>query len=1066
MSGKTQYVDVKFDHLNINNGLSQNSVYCMLQDNQGFLWLGTQDGLNRYDGYEFLVYYKDLEDENSLTDNYITALFQDNNGDLWVGTRNGLNQMNLVTGNISRFVHNNEDSTSLSHDLVYSINQDSKGQLWIGTQEGLNLFHPETNTFDNFLLDTNDLSSIPNNYIRDVYIDEHDILWLASKKGIIKYDHEHKLFRSFNRKNGDPTSLSGDTVTEIIKDKKGMFWVGTTAGLNKFYPDTEKFKQYKSITSDNRSLVSNLVKDIIVDDKGTVWIANLYGLNKYIPATDDFDLYQNSASESQSISRNSLLSLYQDRSGVLWIGTRGGGVDRYHPSQDQFQHFKIQSKELSHLSSNDVWCFVEDEYKNLWFGTSDGLFVTDSSYSRIKSFKREKDRATGILGKIVYDLHIDKNGYLWIAGTGRGLTRLHQNELRKVWADGPLHFEHYRKNRENPEDPYSFPGYSVTRIYEDVKNDVFWLATYERGVIKMNITKKLGAPKFKLFSHDSNDSTSISHNWAKALEMDEKGRLWVGTEVGLNRFDDVNEAFIRYMPDENDANSILEQSIGCIHADKNGIIWVATLGGGLSKFDHSNKRIKHYTANNGLPNNTLYSILEDDNGHFWISSNNGLTWFDPETEEIRNFDFHHGLQSNEFNSNSFYKSNSGKLYFGGVNGFNSFYPDSIVKNQHLPQVSLTQLFVSNKPVQIGKTNKELNISEDDDVILKRSLMSIDTLNLSFHHRVFSIEFSALHFQVPSKNKYAYRLEGFDEEWVYSFDQNHRATYTNLDPGEYTFHVKGANSDGVWNNQVTSLLIVITPPFWRTGWFYALYVIVFISIVLSIYRVRRRRARLKAEKQRAEDRKEYFKTQNEEKTVMLKEIHHRVKNNLQIVNSLLRLQSSEIEDKKIVSMFEEAQKRVVSMALLHEKMYRSEDLKHIDAHEHFDLLATDLISTYSVGKNIELDLDIGEVEIGMKTLVPLGLIINEIITNSLKYAFQTKENGVIKLHINEVEDKGLELLIGDNGSGMDKDLKIEDSASLGGQLVQIFTDQLGGKMERLDVPGTHFRIIFKKLELVE
>ena len=490
----------------------------------------------------------------------------------------------------------------------------------------------------------------------------------------------------------------------------------------------------------------------------------------------------------------------------------------------------------------------------------------------------------------------------------------------------------------------------------------------------------------------------------------------------------------------------MEYNVDVFYIEDDNTIWVGN-GEGLYEFNEKEDRYTSYSAIEGLPNNNVYGILGNGKKSLWISTNQGISVFNQQDKSFRNYDVNDGLQSNEFNWNSYYKDSENKLYFGGINGITAFNPNQLKIDPNIPDLAITRLRILNKPVLVGVTNKQLGISDDSNVILKKDISETDTIQLSHRHSVVSLEFAAIHYASPKKNQYKYMLSGFDKDWVYTNSDDRKVTYTNLDAGDYTFKVLGANSDGVWATNPKSLYIVITPPFWRTWWFLTLTALSFAALAIFVFKVVLRQ--------------QLLEKKDKEKTAMLKEIHHRVKNNLQVVNSLLKLQSRELEDERIVAMFKEAQNRVLSMALLHEKMYRSDDLEHLDVRDHISLLIEDLVKSYSLENKVSVTVDIDYIDIGLQTSVPLGLVINEIITNALKYAFPKEGKGNIKVVIKKKEERKFEMIIGDDGIGAGPFL--DEKGGLGTKLIKAFTKQLRGGIERLDESGTVFKIIFYNID---
>lgn len=1043
--------DYRFDRMSLEEGLSQSSVYTIVQDDKGFIWIGTQDGLNRYDGYTFKVFKSESENKNSLSSNYINTLYVDNHGFLWIGTSGGgLNRLNLKTSEFTHYTYDEEDSLSISDNYVRSIKEDNKGNLWIGTYNGgLNKFDQKTNKFIRFKHDPKNSNSLSNDQISDLDFDKNGILWIATEGGGLNlFNPQTQKFKQFNK---DNSAFSTNYILSVFCDKDNVLWIGTEGeGLYRYSQEDNTFSNYKYSSTDSKSISSNAVESIYQDRDNILWIATKgEGLNRFDPEKKEFNSYKFEQGDENSLSSNEVREVFQDKYGVYWVGTYGGGLNKFNPSQNKFTHFKNEPGNINSLSHNQVDALYKKEHGNLWIGSyGGGVSVLNEKTGQFKRYTADQKNMRSISSNVIRGISSDNKGNYWVGTYGHGLNKFDPKTEKFT-------------NFVNKEGDSSSLSFNKIRVIVRDKVGKIWIATFGGGVNQLLDDGK-GNYSFKQYHHLVKNDNSISGEFIMTLMVDKSDNLWISSfGKGLDVLDSKRETYIHYRFNPTDKNSISSNNVLCIYEANNGIIWVGTFGGGFNSIDRLTGEIMRYTTKDGLSNDVVYGILEDEKGNLWMSTNKGLSVFNPKSKEFRNYTVQDGLQSDEFNSGAFFKDNTGKMYFGGINGLNAFYPWEVKDDPIFPDIVFTGFYISNNEVLIKSKNDKTE-NENEGFFIDQEISYTDHITLSHENSVFSIEFSALQFSVPDQNKYAYRMGNFEKEWNYVSAERRYVTYTNLNPGVYNFHIKASNSDGVWNEEGIVLEIRITPPFWRTIWFYFLCVIGFISIILMIFRVRIRRVRLEAENLRIEDQKEYFRKQDEGKSMMIKEIHHRVKNNLQVVNSLLRLQSHQIEDEKIVEMFEEAQHRVISMSMLHEKIYQSADLENIDIEAHFTKLINELVRDYEVGVHITLDIKIDKVDLGIKTLVPLGLIINEMITNSLKYAFKDMTDGVIKVYLKHIEGLKYELIIGDNGHGMTLE-KVDKPQSLGTELIEVFTEQLNGEIERLDEAGTVFRIEFEKLD---
>jgi len=860
--------DIQFEHLTVEDGLSSNSVFEILQDSRGFIWLGTIDGLIRYDGYNFKIFRNNPNDPTSLGANRIYSIYEDRSGVLWIGTDGGgLNKFDREKEQFSRYTNDPNDPTSLNDIVVSSIYEDSSGDLWIGTETGgLNKLvrgdsEESPPTFIHYKHDPDDSTSLSNYAVNSICEDNFGALWIGTYRGglnkLIPADNEESppTFIHYKHDPNDPSSLSSNKVGSIYEDKSGDIWIATYGGLNKLIPVSNEespptFIHYKHDPNDPSSLSSNEVRSIYEDDSGDIWIGTIGGgLNKLVPGDKEgspptFVHYKHDSKDPTSLNSNSVISVYEDNSGLIWIGTAGGGVNKFDKEKRKINHYKHNPYDPASISFNDVYPIYEDNSGNIWIGTNGGgLNKLDKEKGKFNHYKHDPDDPTTLSYNNVFSICEDNSGVLWIGTTGGGLNKLVPGDSE----ESPPTFIHYK---HDPNNPKSLSDNKVYSIYEDSSGDL-WIGT-TRGLNKLvpNDNKE-SPPTFIHFNNNSDDPSSLSHYIVRTIYEDRSGTLWIGTDGGgLNKLippvpdsssGDNKESlptFIHYKHDPNDPTSLSNNTVLSIYEDKSGILWIGTWGGGLNKFDREKIHFTHYRQIDGLPNELIIGILEDDYGNLWISTNKGISKFNPQTETFRNYDVRDGLQSNEFSANAYLKSKSGEMFFGGINGFNVFHPDSIKDNTHIPPIIITDFQLLHKPVPVG-FDESRNRS-----ILKKSITETKEIELTYEDYIFSFEFAALDFHTPEKNQYAYIMEGFEMDWNYT-DANRRfVTYTNLDPGEYTFRVKGSNNDGVWNEEGVSISIIIVPPWWLTTWAYFLYALILLSIIFFTWKMQLKRMRIK------------------------------------------------------------------------------------------------------------------------------------------------------------------------------------------------------------------------------
>lgn len=1033
----SQETDIKFTRISVDDGLSHLIANVIDQDESGFIWVGTHDGLNRFDGYQFKTYYKIPDNHNSLSDNIITCFLQEDKEVIWIGTDEGLNKFNPLSNQIERYVHNKRDSTSVSNNLINSIVKDSQGFLWVGTDDGLNKFNPKTGVFERLYSAEPGEYKTEKNRIHKLYIDNSNNLWVKTIEAVYKMNLSTQVFQRVIELPQAKKIIGTHYNFGMFQIDSGELLIGSGSGLYIYDYHTQKINLHEHDSNNSKSISDNIITSILQDNHGVIWIGTFDGLNKFDNKTGVFDHYKQNVTDPKSLSNNTVTSIFQDKSGAIWVGTYGSGINRFNPFSKNFHYFKTPGGNIKNPNDKNVWAVLEDRNKNIWWGTNHGLYVINEKSGEIKFFGVNGNKEKGVIQEFVGALYEDSLGNIWI-GTDEGISVLKVQFVAQVFeANSEQEFVHiYSKER-------------ILKFLENTESNKMWVGVFDQGLLEFdleaigNIEKRI--PKNVLKDIPESEIAKITITEILKIES----VLWLGSKQGMLRFDINKNQIERYQYREGDEQSISHNKVYGIQEGVENVLWMATYGGGLNKFNINTEEIRYYTTKNGLLNNGIYNLLIDNENKIWVSTNNGLSKFDPATEIFKNYDENDGVQGNEFNQGAFYKSKTGRMYFGGNEGFNAFYPNKIDEDQVLPEVVLTDFLIFNTLIKPNKTFSELGISDDLKVVLEKNINETKKIRLSHIHSVFSIEFAASHYINPKRNVFEYMLEGFDENWVSVNSRNRKATYTNLDPGEYVFKVRSANKNGVWNKVPKELLIEISPPFWRTNWFYFLSALVFLVIIYGVLRIRIGQINL-----------HHFKKQNELKTTMLKEIHHRVKNNLQIVNSLLRMQSSTMDDVKTVGVFKKIQSRILSMSSLHEEMYKTDNLSEIETKKHFEKLIRDLVVAYRLDKEISLKLDIDPFEFNMDTLIPLGLIINELVINSLKHAFVGRDKGMITVLLKKTKTrKEYRLQVNDDGIGMKEAQEVEN---MGAKLIKSFVKQLKGTVKRLDDNGTVYEIIFKAL----
>ncbi len=808
---------VRFEHLTIEDGLSQNAGLALLQDHTGYLWIGTQDGLNRYDGYSFKVYKHDPADPHSLSHNAILALHEDRAGQLWVGTwGGGLDRFDPATGQFTHFAPDPGQPDSLSHGIVTAILQDSTGVLWVGTLGGLDRLKPDGSGFEHFRQAAADPASLSADAVSTLFEDSRGTLWVGTGAyglagaGLNRFDRATGTFTHYQHVPADPHSLASDNVAEIAADPSGRLWVGTGgyslpgAGLDLFDPATGTAQHFRHNPADPRSLSADNVFRVRVDGEGNLWLGTWGGgLNQMaLSRPGVFTRYQPDPYLPHSLSSDSVWSLLPDQSGVLWVGTANNGLNKLTPHSRHFALFQNQPDDPASLGHNAVGAFAIDPGGALWVGTwGGGLDRFDPASGAFRHYRHDPTDPLSLSNDLVMALHLDAHGDLWIGTLGSGLDRLRA---------GSQQFEHF------PPGAAGLADGNITAITSDA--DGLWLGTFA-GLHRYTARTST----FTRYPHADADPTSLSHDQVVQVLLAPDNVLWLGTwGGGLNRLDLNDPAsaeprtarFTRYQHADTDPTSLSEDSVWAIQRGADGVLWLGTQGG-LNRFDPAHGTFQAYGEKDGLRNATVLGVLGDAQGRLWLTTNNGLARFDPAAETFVIYDAADGLQSNEFNSNAWLRGPDGRLYVGGGHGFNIFDPAAIQPNLVPPPVVLTGLKVYNSAVPHAP-GAPVELDHTQDFV--------------------AFEFAALDFHAPAKNTYAYKLEGVDPDWITAGDRRY-ASYTNLPGGQYTLRVRAANSDGVWNEAGLSLPVIVQPPFWEAWWFRGLGLAALAALGVAVFQAR-------------------------------------------------------------------------------------------------------------------------------------------------------------------------------------------------------------------------------------
>ncbi|HEX2934534.1 MAG TPA: two-component regulator propeller domain-containing protein [Bacteroidales bacterium] len=782
--------EYKFDHITTENGLSQGTINCIFQDKKGFIWMGTSDGLNRYDAYSFRVFKPDPKDSLSISGNYITCLTEDKHGNLWIGTRNdGVNVYNPLTNKFKRY--RTGSGNTISSNAVKKIFIDNKGLVYIGTQGGgLNLLNPETNAVKTYMASGSD--GLSDNYVFQIIGLDDNKVCIGSESGILDiFDSQKGTFDHIVYKK-DIKKIRDNFGTSLLKDKNGKIWVGTQGnGLFLIDINTRTVKEY-----DISLLKSNIISSLYEKD-GRIFIGtDGGGINILEPSSGKVTFLLNDPGNPFSLSTNAVYCMYEDNAGTLWVGTYQFAVNIYNPYKYKFKHYTKQIGVNNSLSNKSVISIYADKADRLWIGTDGGglnLFVPENN--SFKTIANNPSDPRSISGDVIKSMLEDHEGNLWIGTYAHGLNLMDRKTNKCT------RFIH------NDNDPSSLANNNVWSIIEDSKKNL-WIGIMGGGLDKFD-------PKTKTFHHyttKEDDPHSLSAVTVKVIFEDKSENLWVGTELnGLNLYNPSSDNFTRFRYNPNDNNSVPNNDIRDIFQDSKGNLWVGT-SNGIAMLNYKEMTFTTPEITKSLPSKVINGIEEDKNGNLWMSTNKGMVRYNPQTQALKCFDVKDGLQGNDFNCTSVFKNEvTGEMYFGGINGYNVFIPEEIKDNPIKPNILFTNLVISGKLVKPYDTI-------NNRVILNSELSETDEITLSYRENIFEIEFTALNYVSPAKNQYEYMIEGLDETW-HKTDANKRiANFMNLDPGTYTLRVRGSNNDGVWGDKEATLKIKVLAPWWKTWWF--------------------------------------------------------------------------------------------------------------------------------------------------------------------------------------------------------------------------------------------------------
>lgn len=815
-----------FQELSIRDGLSNNVVLTLYQDSQGFMWIGTHDGLNKFDGYTFTVYKKKENDKNSLSDNITRSIAEDSQGNLWIGTNNGgLNKYNKKKNIFKSYIYNpNDKDAKTMESPINSIVVTSDDKIYFSTDKfGLIQFDIKTETFVAFTNKPDNNKSISSNAILNLLINKKGQLLIGTEKGLSVFNSDNNTFKNYNFAN---ISAEPIEIINIYEQDNDNYWLGSSAGLIKFNLSNNNYQLYKIIETNIPNSEQNRILGIVEDDKNHLWVSTNKGIFFFDQNNNVFMPQFNVQTLNSTITSNSVTKNYVDQAGIIWLSVDRKGIVKYDSQMSKFNLVRHNPLNPKSIPDKTIHSLHQNDDNTLWIGMiQGGVSLLDKNGNVITRYTNTIDPKS-IASDNVNAIFKDSRNNLWVGLPNYGLDKGVLSADNRV-IDGK--FVHYTPDPTNSQ---SITEGAVHKIFEDSKGRL-WIGT-EGGLNRLDQDTEI----FYRYKHEKSNPNSIIHNSVQtAISEDSNGNLWIGTWGGLSRLDasDLNNLkFRNYINDPKDSTSLNENRVlaNCIDMESN--IWLGTFGGGLIMLskEEANKEnpedavFINYKEKDGLSNNTIYVIVADELGNLWISTNLGLSKFNIKTKTFTNYYESSGLQGDQFFWGSGTKGKSGEIFFGGANGFNSFKPEQVKINEYITPIVLTDLQIFNESVEIG-----------DHSVLKSSINQTKEIILTHEHKVISLEFASLHYSMPENNLYKYTLEGFDNKWFNVNSKKRFATYTNLEPGEYNFRVIGTNSEGKWNEEGVSLKIKVLPPWWATWWFRSIIGLVLFSIGFSLYKMR-------------------------------------------------------------------------------------------------------------------------------------------------------------------------------------------------------------------------------------
>ena len=973
--------DIRFTRLSVNGQSLQSRIKNIVQDDYGFLWFGTFDGLYRYDGYTLKPYRHERGNPNSVAADYVLALYKDLDGSLWIGFKfGGLDKLDPSRETITHYHHESDKPGSLTNDNVNCIYRDRSGNLWVGTAGGLERFDASSETFTHYRHNPQDDKSLSSNTVLCVYEDRRRSLWVGTAWGLDRLERDTGRFSRFLHDPMNPHSIGHNYVNFMLEDRSGILWLSSPlgSGLNAFDVRTGEFTRYSFHAEEpsDQSVVG--VNKVFEDRDGALWLCTVdRGLLKLDRERKTFTRYVKEPGNPDSLPHNTVHELYEDAEGIMWVGTQSG-TSKFSREAPAFVNYKHEASNPNSVHDDMIWSVQADDHGSLWIGDENGLDRLNVRTGKFTFYHHDPKAPHSLSYDKVAAIREDRTGTVWLGTYGGGLDRFDRTTGR------------FFAYRHDPKNPASLSSDSVLSLLID-KQGTLWVGTQGGGLDRF----ESATGRFISYMNDPPNPDVLF----LALFEDREGILWAGTQDdGLDRFDPRTARFAIYRHNSDDPRSLSNNRVDAIWEDRQGRLWIGT-DGGLDLMDRTRETFIAFTTNDGLRDNSVRSILEDNRGYLWLGTHNGLARFDPRTTTFRNYSEPDGLAGNFLNpyaAEGSCKTPDGEMVFGSTSGVTAFYPERVSENRYVPPIRLTDFLLFNEPVREGK-----------DSPITKSIWATNALTLTHRQSIFTLEFSALSYMAPEMNRYRYRLDGLETQWNEVNSGRRSATYTNLPAGHYTFRVQGSNNDGVWNGTGVNLAISVLPPWWATWWFRTIVSVTIAVLAFSAYQLHVRRLNLRFEDRLAE------------RTRIAQELHDTLIQDMVAVGLQLDTIEDQINEeqnsaKHLLSVVRKRVRQAISQGRHAMSDLRSSTATTNDLIESLSSVATELRTGELPRFRCFAQGDRGQLHSLIR--YELDYIGREAITNAFRHAHATSiEFGLF------YSDRAIRLVVRDDGCGMSPDL---------------------------------------------